>query len=168
MIPDKDIEKLLSAINDWEVLVKSIKNDVGFKIAHHIEVKPDKGLDSDKFSLIIGSNSYSLDKDSLLSLLSELQREIQNQEKNEKKKDIEFIGDGRYKVNQDFIDDMLYSRDIASGRSSYSEKLLTILRLLNAKNELIVGDLLIKNKEDFVEKIMKNQYGFTSLESELK
>lgn len=96
-----------------------------------------------------------------------LQDEVDKYNKENQDDEISYFEGGKIEVSEKFIQRMMYNRDVASLNSTYQRDLVKIIELLNNSHQLIYKTEIIKTKEEFVDKFLRDQYGFKTLDNEL-
>ncbi|PHR21933.1 MAG: hypothetical protein COA38_18630 [Fluviicola sp.] len=123
--------------------------------------------------LIIKENAYKVERDFLDSIFEELKQQTFQDKMNEiasnrddERRDLKKVDKNKFHAHKEFLLDMIYARDVASGQSEYQRKLGEIVKLFRNGNYLATDTKTYFNINEFVDDYLKNQYGFTSLDDE--
>ncbi|HNP19620.1 MAG TPA: hypothetical protein PKL31_14380 [Fulvivirga sp.] len=123
--------------------------------------------------LIIKENAYKVEMNFLDSIFEELKQQTSQAKMNEiasnrydERRDLKKVDKNKFYAHKEFLLDMIYARDVASGQSEYKRKLGEIVKLFRNGNCLATDTKTYFNINEFVDDYLKSQYGFTSLEDE--
>ncbi|HEV8512897.1 MAG TPA: hypothetical protein VGQ59_06455 [Cyclobacteriaceae bacterium] len=175
-LTDKEIDLLFKSIENFDEFNKFIALRQNLRLKNKIEVKFD--VDSvDNIELHLPNRILTFDKVTFNKIVDELliEKSIQDNHelltknrvtKEQVRNEIFDLGENRYKIHNEYIEDMFFASEIASAHGAYLRKLRDLLRIFNRDNVLVVDEKQISSRGELIDFLKLK--GFKYIDKDLK
>jgi hypothetical protein len=173
---DKEIEILYNSIDNFDTFIKNVHQRQNLKLKNEIELKFNKNL-TDSIDIYLPKRKVTIDILTFQRIINDLSIERmykENQELSRKNKiteeqlrnEIFELGEKKFIIHKEYIDDMFFASQIASAHGAYLRKLQDMIKIFYNNNILMVDDKEITTKNELI-KLLKSK-GFEYIEKDLK
>jgi len=171
---DKEIEILFKSVDNFESFFKSVKERQNLKLKNGIEIEFNL---TDNVDFHLPNRKLTIDNLTFQKIISDLSFERMNQDNQEISKKVKLteerlrneifeLGGNKFKVHGEYIENMYFASDIASGHGAYLNKLRDLIRIFNRSNILFIDDKEISTKDQLFDFL--KSYGFKCIDKDLK
>lgn len=176
MITDKEIETIYDLISDFDLFQESVlkKSKIQLSDKVYIEFCMDNTVDiniEEARHIIPADDFYAIFKDLLTQKKSDDKHRLRRLEEIEIRKratELTKVNDSVFKAESEFCESLIWARDTATGRPSYSKMLFKLITVFRNGNSLIFEGVLYESEKEFIDKYLSKLYGFQSIDRELK
>ena len=171
---DKEVEQVFKSIDNFETFLKNVQQRKNLKLKNEIEIK---FTSTDNVEFHLSNRKLTVTNATFERIINDLSFERVNQDNQEltqkvklteerRRNDIFELGGNKFKVYNEYIENMYFASDIASGHEVYLNKLRDLIRIFHRDNILIIDNKEFSTKGQLIDFL--KSYGFKYIDKDLK
>jgi hypothetical protein len=171
---DKDIELLFKSVDNFETFDRNVNQRQNIRLKNGIDIE---FTSSNNVEFHLPNRKLTVDNLRFQRIISDLSFERANQDNQESAKKTKLTGDrirneifelgnNKFKVHNEYIENMYFSSDIASAHGAYLNKLRDLIRIFHRDNILIIDSKEFSTEDQLIDFL--KSYGFKYIDKDLK